>query len=153
MFQGFSQCVLTVSLLYFGPFNPFYCSPLPFYLPPLIFQLLSIHILIASTFTDVMFYNIVDAPWPPQSSFTITNVFYIWVSIWSCLFLFIWLSFGSIFHLWEKKCCLCLSEPGLLHLTWYPPTASTYFPTICHYSFGWVKLHCSTHFLLPYWDD
>jgi hypothetical protein len=42
-------------------FNPFHYSPLPLYLPPPIFQQLSIYILIPSTFTDVMFYNIVDA--------------------------------------------------------------------------------------------
>jgi hypothetical protein len=42
-------------------FNPFDYAPLPFYLPPLIFQQLSIHTLIFSTFTDVMIYDFVDA--------------------------------------------------------------------------------------------
>jgi hypothetical protein len=30
MFQGVFQCVPTVSLLHFAPFNPFHCSPLAF---------------------------------------------------------------------------------------------------------------------------
>jgi hypothetical protein len=30
IFQGVSQCVPTVSLLYFGPLDLFHCSPLPF---------------------------------------------------------------------------------------------------------------------------
>jgi hypothetical protein len=38
MFQGVSQCVPTVRLLYFGLINPFHCSPLAFYLPPPFFN-------------------------------------------------------------------------------------------------------------------
>jgi hypothetical protein len=53
----------------------------------------------------------------------------------SFLFLCQYLSFGSIFHVWEKTCSLCLSEPGLHHLAWCPPIAFIYFQTICcHYS-------------------
>jgi hypothetical protein len=59
-------------------------------------------------------------PQVPSSTSTITNMLYIWVCIWSCLFLCICLSLGFIFHIWEKTCNLCLSEPGLLHLTWCP---------------------------------
>jgi hypothetical protein len=29
MFKGISPCIPAVSLLYFGPFIPFHCSPLP----------------------------------------------------------------------------------------------------------------------------
>jgi hypothetical protein len=61
MFKGVSQCMPSVGVLYFGPFNPFHYSPLPLYLPP-IFQQLSIDILISSAITDVMFYFITDAP-------------------------------------------------------------------------------------------
>jgi hypothetical protein len=47
---------------------------------------------------------------------------------------------GSVFHIWEKTCSFCVSNTGLLHLTWCPPTASVYLQTT---SFsGWVKLHC-----------
>jgi hypothetical protein len=60
VFKGVSQCTPAVGVLYFGPFNPFHCSPLPLYLPPSIFQQLSVHILVSSTFTDVMFYDITD---------------------------------------------------------------------------------------------
>jgi hypothetical protein len=34
LFKGVFQCVTTVSILYFGLFNPFHYSPLPSYLPP-----------------------------------------------------------------------------------------------------------------------
>jgi hypothetical protein len=42
----------TVSVLYFGLYNPFEYSLLPLYLPPPSFQQLSIHILMSSTFTS-----------------------------------------------------------------------------------------------------
>jgi hypothetical protein len=91
-------------------------------------------------------------PRVPWSISTITNVFYIWVCAWSCLFLCMCLSHGSIFHEWEKTCGLCLSEPGLLHLIWCPPIASIYFPTTCHYSLWLSKtlLCVYTNFLDPF---
>jgi hypothetical protein len=67
--EGLSRCVPAVSLLYFGPLNPFHCSPLPpshysiaFHTHPYILY-----------FTDVMFQNITDAlsfsfPFPPPPS-------------------------------------------------------------------------------------
>jgi hypothetical protein len=60
------------------------------------------------------------------------------VFIWSCCFC-VCLSFGSIFHVWEKTCGLCLSEPSLLHLPWCLPTASTYLPTTCCYHSLWLS--------------
>jgi hypothetical protein len=42
--------------------------------------------------------------------------------------------FGSIFHIWEKTCIFCVSDPVQLHLVWCPPIASVYFQTPCHYS-------------------
>jgi hypothetical protein len=86
VFKGISQCNPAVGALYFGPFNPFHCSPLPLYLPPSIFQQLSVHILMCSTFRDVMFYDVTDVlsfsfPFPVSSSsiewFHCTNIFYI----------------------------------------------------------------------------
>jgi hypothetical protein len=34
MFKGISQCMPTLGIHYFGPFNPFHYSPLPLYFPP-----------------------------------------------------------------------------------------------------------------------
>jgi hypothetical protein len=72
-FKDIAQCIPTVSIPYFGPFNPFHYSPLPLYLPTPVFQQLSIRILIFFTFTYDLFYNIVDAslfsfPFPPTLS-------------------------------------------------------------------------------------
>jgi hypothetical protein len=51
--------------------------------------------------------------------------------------------FGSISHIWEKNCGLCVSDPGLLHLIWCPPIASICLQNTYHYSF-WNNniLHC-----------
>jgi hypothetical protein len=73
MFKGVSQWIPTLRVLYTGLFDPSHYSSLPLYLPPPIFQQLSIHILTSSTCTDVMCYDIVDAlsfpfPFPPSSS-------------------------------------------------------------------------------------
>jgi hypothetical protein len=67
----------------------------------------------------------------------------IWVCIWSCLFLCMFI-FGSIFHIWEKTCSFCISEPGLLHLTRHLPSNHIIIP------YGWVILHCVyiPHFLI-----
>jgi hypothetical protein len=136
---------LFVGILYFGPFNPFHYSPLPInlpHLPPFFnnFQYTSLkplptqmlYFMILLMFYHSLFLSFF--PHVPGSSFTIANMFYLWVSIWSCLFLCICLSFGSVFHLWEKTSGLCLSEFGLLHLIWCPPIASIYLQTTCHYS-------------------
>jgi hypothetical protein len=61
MFKGVSQCVPTVSILYFGPFNPFHWSLLPLYLPLPIIQHLPIHIIVSSTWKDVIYFNIVES--------------------------------------------------------------------------------------------
>jgi hypothetical protein len=62
MFKGFSQCMPTVSIHYFGLFNPFHYSLLLLYLlPPPIFQQFSTHVLISYTFTDAMSCDIFDA--------------------------------------------------------------------------------------------
>jgi hypothetical protein len=66
-------------------------------------------------------------------------MFYIYVCNWSCLFVCICLSFGSIFLVWEKTCGLCLSEPGVFHLTWCPPVASIYLQTTWCHSSLWLS--------------
>jgi hypothetical protein len=45
----------------------------------------------------------------------------------------------SVSHKWEKTCDLCLSEPGLLHLTWRPPTASIDLQTTWFHSSLWLN--------------
>jgi hypothetical protein len=142
MFKGVSQCFPTVSLLYFGPFNPSHCSPLDFYLLLPIFQYLSRHILISSTFRDVMFY-ITDALsfsfyFPPSLS-SIEYFYYykhvLHMNLYMIMFVLVY-----VFIFWIYLPCMrenmwpCLSESGLLLLTWCPPVVSIYFPTTCHYS-------------------
>jgi hypothetical protein len=55
-------------------------------------------------------------PQVPQSSSTITNTFYIWVCIWSCLFLYICLSFGSIEEFFWKTTHYMKNKNNSLYL-------------------------------------
>jgi hypothetical protein len=162
MFKGISQCVPTVSLLYFGQFNPFRCSPLPLpshhhystaqfipfhcspytYLPPPLFnsfQYTSLYPLPA----HLMLCDITDAlslsfplPTSPSSKEQFhycKHVLHMSLSMIMLVFVYTFI-FGSIFYVWEKTSSLCLSEPGWLHSTWCPPIASIYCQTTCHYS-------------------
>jgi hypothetical protein len=55
------------------------------------------------------------------------------------------LVFVYMFNFWiclpltRKECGLCLSEPGLFHLTWCPPIASIYFQTRWVHPFLWLN--------------
>jgi hypothetical protein len=103
MFKGVSQRILDVSLLYFGPFNPFHCSPLAFYLPPPIFSTASIHNLISSIFTDVMFYDTVDAPsfsFPFHSSLSFIEQFHYYKHVLNMSLYVIMFVFAYIFIFW-----------------------------------------------------
>jgi hypothetical protein len=60
MFKAVSLGIRSVDMLYFVLLSPFHCSLTSFSPTPL-FQQLSVHTLISSTFTDVMFYDITDA--------------------------------------------------------------------------------------------
>jgi hypothetical protein len=40
----------------------------------------------------------------PHCVSTVTNVFYVYICVWSCLILCICFSLGSIFHIREKTC-------------------------------------------------
>jgi hypothetical protein len=70
----------------------------------------SIHILISSTFTyyvmQYYWYSVILFSFPSfpefQSSSTATNMFYIWVCIWSCLLLFLYLSL-DLSSTYERK--------------------------------------------------
>jgi hypothetical protein len=57
---------------------------------------------------------------------------------------------------WEKTCGLCLSDPGLLNLTWCPPSASIYLQTTWFHSSLWLSRTSfyiyiyAPHFLNPF---
>jgi hypothetical protein len=120
MLKGVSQCMSTVGVLYFGLFNPFHYSPLPLYLPPPIFQQLSIHILISSTFTSYGIWNYrcsitlfsflsfpeVHRVVAPLQTFSTIEFAY------DLICFCVQFIFGSIFHVWEKTCIFCVSDPG-----------------------------------------
>jgi hypothetical protein len=59
MFKGVSWSIPTLSTLYFGQFYPFHYSPLPLPSHHPIIQQLSIHIVIFSICTDVIYFDIV----------------------------------------------------------------------------------------------
>jgi hypothetical protein len=144
MFQGVSQCVPAMNLLYFGLFHPFHCSPLVLYHPLLFFntfQYKPLYSLCSQMlwFTILMLYHSSFLSLVPWNISTSTNMFYIWGYRWSCLFLSICLLFGSIFHIWEKTCSLCSSWAWLTSLNRCPTIAPIYFPTTCHYSLWLIR--------------
>jgi hypothetical protein len=155
MFKGVCQCFPAVGILYFDHFNPFHFSPLPFYLSLPISTSLntnpyipSIHIfyvlwyywyyIILFSFPSFSMFHTVVLLWLTYSTYEFV---YEQKLIWVYEFLCICLFFGSIFHVWEKTCGLCFSEPALLHLACifqlHPFTFSPH--TIIPY--GWIKLH------------
>jgi hypothetical protein len=84
-------------------------------------------------------------PFPLSPSPTVKNMFYIWVCIWSCLFLCTCLSFASIFHVQGKTWSFCF---------WAWLISLNMMSSNCiHLSSNHaVKLHCAyiTHFLDPF---
>jgi hypothetical protein len=142
IFKGVSWCIPTVHILYFGQFNSFHYSPLPFsptsyystafstyccilYLHPCnAFWYCLLSIILFSFPSSPEFHRIVSLL---QTCSTYNFVYHV------C---FVYLSFGSIFHIWEKTCNLFLSESGLLHLMWFP---SIYRQTTWFYSSFWLN--------------
>jgi hypothetical protein len=113
--------------------------PLP---PTPYFQQLSIHIVISSTSTDVIFHDITVAlsfsfPFSLSSNsikfYCYKHVLYISLYM-IMLVLCICLFFGSIFHIWEKKMWLLSFWTWLTSLNMSPPNASIYLQVTCHYS-------------------
>jgi hypothetical protein len=113
----------------------------PFLSTPLIFQQLSIHMLISSTFTFYVMWHywcsIIVFSFPSfpevhrvvpllQTCFTSEFVYN------SCFCVYVYI--GSILSVWKKTWSCCVLDPGLLHLTQCPPIASIYLQTTCHYS-------------------
>jgi hypothetical protein len=134
MLKGFSPCIPAVSTLYFVQFNPFHYSPLPlpFCSPTLFNSFKYIYYILYQHRCYLFLYCwfSFSFPFPPPQSSIEQFHYYkqvLHVNLYMImLVLCICLSFGSIFHIWEKTCVLCLSEPGLLHLTWSPLIASIY---------------------------
>jgi hypothetical protein len=82
--------------------------------------------LLQSPFRQAHYYNHV---------FSLSQSLSLSLYIRSYIYLCVYLSYRSSFHTWEKTCDLCLSEPGLLHLTWCSPVASIYLQTIILFFF------------------
>jgi hypothetical protein len=112
MFKGISWYIPAVNILYFGPFNPFH---LLFLIPSLPsptffnnFQCISLCPLPSQMlcFTILLMLSINLFSFPSFPKFHRLIPCYkhalFWGCIWFCLFLCICLSFGSIFHIWEK---------------------------------------------------
>jgi hypothetical protein len=85
MFKRVSQCIPTISILHFGPFNPFLYTPLPlFFYPPFFnsFQYISLYCLPTQMLCFTRLLTLCHSPFlsllprVPWSSSTITNMFY-----------------------------------------------------------------------------
>jgi hypothetical protein len=146
MFKGVSQCmptecallcsvqslrILSLTLLTTNPHfsTVFNTHPYIFYLHILWYAILLM--LYYSLFPSLL-------PRVPKSSSSVTNKFYNWVCIWSCLFWFTRLPLDL-----SSMCDRKHASFVYLILAWYPPIASIYLQTSCHYSL-WL---CST----PLW--
>jgi hypothetical protein len=150
-----------VNLLYFNQPTPLYCSTLLFPLYPVLFKNLQCIsmcllptqmkcILVLFTIYHSLFLSLLTLV--SSHSPIRKQVLHIYMSIRACLYLGIRLSFGSIFHIWEKTYDFCLSDPGLLHLTWLSSVLFT-----CKWQNfillpDWVIFHyvCVSHFLNPF---
>jgi hypothetical protein len=85
MFTGVCQCVSTVGVVYFGQFNPFHCSPLPFTSHPsffnsfqnICFYPLPSQMLCFTILLTIILFSFHSFPPTHSSSSTVTNMFYI----------------------------------------------------------------------------
>jgi hypothetical protein len=133
--KDFHHVISLVNILYLNQITPPLLSLTLFSPLPIIPQL-SVCFLMPSSYIDTMHFNFIRCHslvlsfllLVPSTGHTIVNVVNIYIlcmNIWS--WLCIYLSFGPIiFHIWEKTYDLCLSELGLLHLTWCSPVPSIY---------------------------
>jgi hypothetical protein len=89
-------------------------------------------------------FILVSSPTSPSSPQTVPHFLSLSMYIWLCMYLCIHLSFGSNFHIWEKTCALCPSEPGLLCLPFIFPQTTWFHSSL------WLKntpCVCIPHFL------
>jgi hypothetical protein len=128
----FNNCNTSVMLLLLSifPAYPYYsraCSEFPysFFLYTCItFQYYSLSVIIF-----LFVFSLFSSNSPTTENMLYMLYIYIQninIYIWSYLYLCLHLSFWHIFHIWQKTCALCLSEPGLLHLTRWSPVPSIY---------------------------
>jgi hypothetical protein len=112
--------MLSTGVLYFGLFNPLENSPLSLYLPtpppPSVFQHLSIHILISSTFTSyVIWYYccfIILFSLPSFPEFhrvvillqTYSTTEFVYDHVWFCVYIYLWIYLP---HMRETMHLLC----------------------------------------------
>jgi hypothetical protein len=102
--------ILPVNIWYFNQSNISITLPYSFSIPCIV-QQFSVCFLVFCSYTDVIYFNIIHSllsssfspPFVSSNSLTIGNMFYTYM----IMLVFV---FGSIFHIWEKTCDLCLSE-------------------------------------------
>jgi hypothetical protein len=142
MFKRVSQCFSIVGICYFCPFNPFHYLPYLFTSHHHVSTAFSTHpyILYLHRCYILQYYwcSILLFSFPSFPKFhrvvpllQICST-YEFVYCHACFYVYVCLL--DLSSMYEKTCGLCLSEPGLLHVTWYPPIAYISLQTICHYS-------------------
>jgi hypothetical protein len=115
-------------LIILVPFiSPLLCIPYP-----LLFKMASLYhlptqmqcISVLFTLRHSLFLSLL--PLDPSNSPTIANMFSIRMYDHVCIYVSI---YSLVFHIWEKICNLCFSEPDLCHLAWWFPVLSIYLQT------------------------
>jgi hypothetical protein len=163
MLKGVSQCIPTVIILYFGLFNPFHWSVL--YTPPPFFnsfQCLSLYPppsqMLCITILLMLYRSLFPSSFPEFHSVVLilqacSTYMFAYDHVCFCVYVYL-LGLSSTYE--RKKFSLCLSEPSLLHLTWYPPIVSIYLQTTwCHSSIWHIPyfldplISCSVSGLFP----
>jgi hypothetical protein len=130
MFQGVFQCTSTVSIPYFGLFSLFHYSPLPLNPPPPIFQQLSVHILLSSTFTSyIMCYywcSIILFSFPSFPEFhrvvallqTCSTYEFVYDHAWFCVYVYLWIYLPLMRENVVFVFLTCLTSLSMMSLNW-----------------------------------
>jgi hypothetical protein len=116
--KEFCLGILYTHMSYFNQINPFFL----FLIQHPIIQQLSICFIVSSSNTDAVYFDIIHS----LSYFSllllpVSSTVLLFQTCPLSTYLSIHLPFRSSFHIWGNKCDLCLSEPGLLCLSWCSP--------------------------------